>query len=308
MLAISKYVLAKLKWISQTRLQLNIPYLINYTGQTLCGCITRVRHEINDSQFMQQNATTLQVNNIGIVELETHKPMVCDPYTSNRTTGSLVMIDPVDGHTVAEGMILETSARHDTSKESASAGDFRSAAARSQPIGLTVWFTGLSGCGKTTIGRSVYSELLAQGIRTEFLDADDLRKHLNRDLGFSKEDRDENIRRIGFVAHLLTRSGVVALVAAISPYRTTRAEVRRSIGNFLEVYVNTPLSVCESRDPKGLYKKARAGELRGFTGVDDPYEPPLSPEIECDTNQESLKVSTDKVVSAVLRFLSSDQP
>jgi adenylyl-sulfate kinase len=266
-----------------------------------------VHHGIEDSRFEQQNATTLQVNNIGIVELETHKPMVCDPYTSNRTTGSFVMIDPVDGHTVAEGMILETSARHNTSKGSSSAGDFQSAAARAQPIGLTVWFTGLSGCGKTTIGRSVYTELLAQGIRTEFLDADDLRKHLNRDLGFSKEDRDENIRRIGFVAHLLTRSGVVALVAAISPYRSTREEVRRTIGNFLEAYVNTPLSVCESRDPKGLYKKARAGELRGFTAVDDPYEPPLSPEIECDTHRESLKVSTDKVVSAVLRFLSSDQ-
>jgi adenylyl-sulfate kinase len=217
------------------------------------------------------------------------------------------MIDPVDSHTVAEGMILETSVPHDTMKTSVSAGDFQSAAARSQPIGLTVWFTGLSGCGKTTIGRSVYTELLAQGIRAEFLDADDLRKHLNRDLGFSKEDRDENIRRIGFVAHLLTRSGIVALVAAISPYRSTREEVRRTIGNFLEVYVDTPLSVCERRDPKGLYKKARAGELRGFTGVDDPYEPPLSPEIRCDTNQESLKVSTDKVVSAVLRFLSSEQ-
>jgi adenylyl-sulfate kinase len=265
-----------------------------------------VRHGIEDSRSELQKATSLQVNNIGTVELETHKPMICDPYTSNRVTGSIVMIDPVDSHTVAEGMILETSVPHDTMKTSVSAGDFQSAAAGSQHIGLTVWFTGLSGCGKTTIGRSVYTELLAHGIRADFLDADDLRKHLNRDLGFSKEDRDENIRRIGFVAHLLTRSGIVALVAAISPYRSTREEVRRTIGNFLEVYVDTPLSVCERRDPKGLYKKARAGELRGFTGVDDPYQPPLSPEIRCDTEQENLHVSTDKVVSAILRFLSPE--
>ena len=119
------------------------------------------------------------------------------------------------------------------------------------------------------------------------------------------EDRDENFRRIGFVAHFLTRQGVVGVVAAISPYRAVREEVRKSIGNFLEVYVNTPLSVCERRDPKGLYKKARAGDIRGFTGVDDPYEPPLSPEIQIETDLENLEASADKVLAAVLGFLSS---
>ena len=159
--------------------------------------------------------------------------------------------------------------------------------------------------GKTTIARAVCAGLLARGIFVELLDADELRTHLNRDLGFSREDRDENIRRIGFAAHLLTRQGVAAVVAAISPYRAVREDVRRSVGNFLEVYVNAPLSVCERRDPKGLYKKVRAGEINGFTGVDDPYEPPLSPEIQIDTDQENLEASTDKVIAAVFGFLSS---
>jgi adenylyl-sulfate kinase len=139
------------------------------------------------------------------------------------------------------------------------------------------------------------------------LDGDALRKHLNSDLGFSKRDRDENIRRIGFVAHLLTRNGVAVLVSAISPYRRIRDEVRGTIRSFLEVYVNAPLEVCEKRDPKGLYKRARAGEIPGFTGVDDPYEPPVSPELRCDTHQESIKACADKVVAAIMKSLSASE-
>jgi adenylylsulfate kinase len=160
--------------------------------------------------------------------------------------------------------------------------------------------TGFSGAGKTTICQAVHTELLARGIRMEILDGDIFRKHLSRELGFSKSERDENIRRIGFVAQLLTRHGVIALVSAISPYRAIREEIRANIGSFLEVFVNAPLQVCEQRDPKGLYKRARAGEFRGFTGVDDPYEPPLSPDVECRTDLESVKESVDKVVAAIL--------
>jgi adenylyl-sulfate kinase len=169
--------------------------------------------------------------------------------------------------------------------------------------GLTVWFTGLSGSGKSTICQGVAAELHANGVVTEVLDGDELRKRLCRDLGFSKEDRDENIRRIGYVANLLTRNGVVVLVAAISPYRAVRQEVREMIGNFLEVYVNAPLAVCEARDPKGLYRKARAGEIHGFTGIDDPYEPPPVPGMVCHTDQESPEVSAERVTSAVLKRL-----
>ena len=168
----------------------------------------------------------------------------------------------------------------------------------------TVWFTGLSGAGKTTLNRAVYRCLLARGLPVESLDADIVRRHLGRDLGFSKEDRDENIRRIGYVAGLLSKHGVFVLVSAISPYRAARDEVRQSIQDFIEVYVNAPLEACEQRDVKGLYRKARNGELKGFTGIDDPYEPPLSPEVECRTDRETIEDSTSKIMAYLDRRCS----
>jgi adenylylsulfate kinase len=165
--------------------------------------------------------------------------------------------------------------------------------------GVTVWFTGLSGAGKTTICRAVEQQLQEQGYPVEVLDGDVIREILTKGLGFSKADRDENIRRIGFVAHLLTRNGVIVLVSAISPYREIRDEVRQKIGNFVEVFVNAPLEVCEARDVKGLYKRARAGEIKLFTGIDDPYEYPLHPEIECRTDQEMLEESVVKVCAVL---------
>jgi adenylylsulfate kinase len=174
--------------------------------------------------------------------------------------------------------------------------------------GMTVWFTGLSGAGKTTIRMAVEEALRAQGHKVEVLDGDIVRENLTKGLGFSKADRDENIRRIGFVSHLLTRNGVIVLVSAISPYRDIRDEVRKRIGDFVEVFVNAPLEVCEDRDVKGLYKRARAGELKQFTGIDDPYEAPLSPEIECRTDLETLEESTAKVLNQLqeLGYLPND--
>ena len=165
-----------------------------------------------------------------------------------------------------------------------------------QQSGVTIWFTGLSGAGKTTITHALEKELLARQCSLEILDGDIVRQNLTKGLGFSKEDRDENIRRIGFVSHLLTRNGVIVLVSAISPYRAIRDEVRQRIGNFVEVFVNAPLEVCEARDVKGLYKRARAGEIPQFTGIDDPYEPPLNPEVECRTDLEELSESVAKVI------------
>lgn len=162
--------------------------------------------------------------------------------------------------------------------------------------GVTVWFTGLPAAGKTTISQGVERELRARGYSVELLDGDIIRQHLTKGLGYSKEDRDENIRRIGFVAQLLTRNGVIVLVAVISPYREIREEVKKRIRDFIEVYVNAPLEVCEQRDPKGLYKKARAGEIRNFTGIDDPYEPPLHPDVECRTAEETIEDSIQKVL------------
>jgi adenylylsulfate kinase len=162
--------------------------------------------------------------------------------------------------------------------------------------GAAVWFTGLSGAGKTTICRAAEQELRSRGLKLEVLDGDIVRENLTKGLGFSKADRDENIRRIGFVASLLVRNNVIVLVSAISPYRAIRDEVRARIGNFVEVYVSAPLEVCEQRDVKGLYMRARSGEIKNFTGIDDPYEPPLNPEVECKTHQESLEQSVEKVL------------
>ncbi len=165
--------------------------------------------------------------------------------------------------------------------------------------GATVWFTGLSASGKTTIGQAVAEVLRERGCRVEVLDGDVVRQNLTKGLGFSKEGRDENIRRIGFVAHLLSRNGVIAVVADISPYREIRDEVRARIGRFVEVFANAPVEVCEQRDPKGLYRKARAGEIKGFTGIDDPYEVPLTPEVECHTDRETVEESVAKVLHAL---------
>ena len=165
--------------------------------------------------------------------------------------------------------------------------------------GVTIWFTGLSGAGKTTISQQVEAKLREQGYKIEVLDGDIVRTNLTKGLGFSKEDRDENIRRIGFVSHLLTRNGVIVIVSAISPYRDIRDEVRAKIGNFVEVFVNAPLAVCEGRDVKGLYQKARAGEIKMFTGISDPYEPPTNPEIECRTDLEELDESVNKVLQGL---------
>jgi adenylylsulfate kinase len=163
--------------------------------------------------------------------------------------------------------------------------------------GFILWFTGLSGSGKTTITKALEPELKARGCKVEILDGDVVRTNLSKGLGFSQEDRNTNIRRIGFVAHLLSRNGVAAMTAAISPYRAIRDEIRAMEPNFVEVYVTAPLEVCEGRDVKGLYAKARAGEIKGFTGIDDPYEEPVNPEIICYTERESVEESVKKVLT-----------
>jgi len=167
----------------------------------------------------------------------------------------------------------------------------------SSRTGFTIWFTGLSGAGKTTLSHSVHEALRDLGIlNVEILDGDVVRTHLGKGLGFSKADRDTNIRRIGWVCHLLTKHGVPNMAAAISPYRDLRDEVRKMIGRFVEVYVKCPVEVCESRDAKGLYKRARLGEITLFTGIDDPYEEPIDPEVVVKTDKETIKESTDMIM------------
>jgi adenylyl-sulfate kinase len=177
--------------------------------------------------------------------------------------------------------------------------------------GCTVWFTGLSGAGKSTLANLIEAELRARNLRVEVLDGDVIRTHLSKGLGFSKEDRDTNIRRIGWVCEVLSRNGVVAVAAAISPYRDVRDEVRSKIGRFVEVYVSAPIDVLAERDVKGLYKKALRGEIKNFTGIDDPYEPPLNPEVVCYTDErETPQESAAKILRKLeeLGYVPAAQP
>ena len=171
-----------------------------------------------------------------------------------------------------------------------------------QKKGLVLWLTGLSGAGKTTLAKRLERELQERGCRVEVLDGDAVRTNLSKGLGFSQADREINIRRLGFVANLLSRNGIVTVVAAISPYRDARDELRQTMDNFVEIYVNAPLEVCEARDVKGLYAMARAGEVRAFTGIDDPYEAPLKPDIVCHTSEETIEESVTKITTELERL------
>src|SRR6187549_710367 len=179
-----------------------------------------------------------------------------------------------------------------------------------ESTGFTIWLTGLPCSGKSTIARTLARRFLRRGRRVEVLDGDLVRQSLSYGLGFNREDRDRNIRRIAFVASLLARNGVIVIVAVVSPYRAARDEARRSLGRFFEVHVDCPISECERRDVKGMYKRARAGELRGFTGVDDPYEAPLEPELTVATNLQSSEESAARIESALLesQWLSASDP
>jgi len=176
-----------------------------------------------------------------------------------------------------------------------SAGD----AGTNSANGLVVWFTGLSGAGKSTLAEAVFARLDSRGRAVEILDGDIVRTHLCKGLGFSREDRMENIRRIAFVGNLLARHGVIVLVPVIAPYRSIRAEVRKSSHSYMEVFVNAPLEICEQRDPKGLYRRARAGEISNFTGIDDPYEIPDSPDMECQTHVEGVEACVERIIERI---------
>jgi adenylyl-sulfate kinase len=266
----ARHLEALVLWMSEQPLRPNRACLISHAGQRLLAGATRI------------NSSHLAKNHIGKITLETQRPLTFEAYRRNTSTGSFMFLDPASDRALGVGVIL---------------GEGRPAEARSD--GVTVWFTGLSAAGKTTINQELEKQLRAQGRRVESLDGDLVRQHLCKGLGYTKQDRDENIRRIGFAAELLTRDGAVVLASAISPYREIRDEIRRRIGRFIEVYVNAPLEVCEQRDLKGLYKKARAGLIAQFTGISDPYEPPLDPEVECRTDLETVSESAAKVLRAL---------
>lgn len=281
---------ARLLWMSQAQLGIERPYLVKHTTRYVCGTVVRVAGVIDPATLQRRSADTLTMNELAEVEVETHQPLYVDRYDENRVMGSFIIVEPISNETVAAGMV--------TGDVPVGYGGLENRATLTRQ-GMAIWFTGLSSAGKSSISRAVYEKLWARGHKLELLDGDAVRRHLSKGLGFSKEDRDENVRRIGFMAELLTRNGVIAIVAAISPYRAIRQEIRGRIGNFLEVYVNAPLEVLEQRDVKGIYRRCRAGEIRGVTGVDDPYQPPPAPEVECRTDRETLAQSVDKVMRAI---------
>lgn len=286
--AVSRRFTATLFWMGPAALAPAGDYILKHTTRTVQARVTKLISRLDVDRLENTETAALGVNDIGSVEIETSGAIYCDLYTDVGDTGSFILMDPDTSGTVAAGTITKIFTDRP-----------RGSGAIESDGGLVIWLTGLSSAGKSTLGEELFDRLRAAGRKVEMLDGDIVRRRLSKDLGFSKRDRDENIRRIGFVAELLSKHGVMVIVSAISPYRAIRDEVRARIPSFVEVYVNAPIEVCEHRDVKGLYRKARAGELRGFTGIDDPYEPPLQPEVECRTDLETVEESTQKILARI---------
>lgn len=255
-------------------------------GSTLVAAsVTDIKHKTNARTRERLAAKSLSLDEIGTVNLSLDQRVPFDPTTGNREAGRFVLIDRLTDRTVGAGMLHFALYRSENIHWQAVDVNKHARAGLNRQKACVLWFTGLSGAGKSTIANLVEKLLFAQGRHTYLLDGDNVRHGLSRDLGFTDVDRVENIRRVAEVSKLMVDAGLIVLVSFISPFKAERALARRLLdeGEFLEVYVATPLSVAESRDPKGLYKKARAGELRNFTGISSPYEPPESPEITIDT-------------------------
>ena len=293
---------ATLVWMSESELVAGRDYQLQQAGQRLRCRVTEPVRRLDVDTLTSAPAPAMRLNDIASVTLRTDAELMFDPYEQNRTCGSFILIDPGDNATVAAGMIkAATRAAHIVP----SAGRV-SPQTRAHLLGhsaLTVWFTGLPGSGKSTLARAAEAELAAAGVYACVLDGDNLRFGLNADLGFSPEDRAENIRRAGEVAALLNRYGAVVLAAFISPYRQDRDRVRNlhPAGGFMEVFVDAPLDVCEKRDPKGLYAKARAGAISDLTGVSAPYEAPPEAEMHVRTAETDVSEASVEIVAEVLR-------
>jgi bifunctional enzyme CysN/CysC len=301
---VSQDVDAMVCWFSEkSSLTPGARYRVRHTTRTVTGQVEMLDYRLDvNTLHRDEQAERLTLNEIGRVRLRTQAPLMFDPYRRNRLTGSFILIDPDTNNTVAAGMVL-----------GAEQGNVTNVVWHSNAVerrerhskGLTVWFTGLSGSGKSTVAVEVERRLVAAGRPAYLLDGDNLRHGLNADLGFGAADRAENVRRVGEVAKLFADAGVVAVVSLVSPYRADRDRVRaahRDAGlDFLEVFVDTPLDVCEARDPKGLYAKARAGELTSFTGIDDPYEEPPNPELVLRPGHGSPSAMADWVMAQIDR-------
>ncbi|MHC4887031.1 MAG: sulfate adenylyltransferase subunit CysN [Planctomycetota bacterium] len=310
---LERQVEAMLIWMDETPFSPGRTYLIKHTTKKVRAGFSELQYKINLDGLHRETADALQLNEIGRVMVDLYQPICCDPYQNNRSTGSFIVIDEQSNSTVGAGVIIERSRHrganrlHDAQAVPASTNIVREISlvtpeVRSDLLGqrpATLWLTGLSGSGKSTVAKAIECELVSQGRACFILDGDNVRHGLNRDLAFSADDRTENIRRVAEVAKLMNDAGLIVITAFISPYRRDRESARSIIGEdrFVEVFVDAPLEVCEDRDPKGLYRKARAGEITDFTGVSAPYEAPSSPELQVDTANSTPEQLCEEIVA-----------
>lgn len=309
---VSDHFETMLVWMDDAPMHIGRSYWLKLGTQMVSATVRQPGYAVNVNDpagaAAQLAVQTLELNAIGLVELTTDKPIIFEPYADSRSLGGFILIDKISNRTVAAGM-LQKSLRAAGNVHWQPADIDREAHARQKgQLPRLLWFTGLSGSGKSTIANLVERRLYALGRHSFLLDGDNVRHGLNRDLGFADADRVENIRRVGEVAKLMTDAGLIVLTAFISPFRAEREMVRAMMpeGEFIEIFVDTPLAVAEARDPKGLYRKARAGEIANFTGIDSPYEAPLAPEIHIDTTRLSADEAADRIVEHVIGVWSHD--
>jgi len=292
---------AQLVWMGEHEMLPERPYLCQIGTMTVQARITKPKHKVNVNTLEQTATNTLALNEIGVCNISFDRPVPFDPYADNRDTGGFILIDRLTNTTVGAGMIAHSLRRSDNIHwQAVDVNDeARSLLKGHRP--QIVWFTGLSGSGKSTIANELERRLYALGCHTYLLDGDNVRHGLGRDLGFTEADRVENIRRVTEVARLMADAGLIVLASFISPFRAERDAARELIGSdrFCEVFVDTPIELAEERDPKGLYKKARRGELANFTGVDSPYEAPMSPDVRIDTTDLTPEQAADGIVEVL---------
>ena len=293
---------ATIVWMADEALVPSRPYWLKLGAQTVSAQVQPPKYQVNVNTMEQLAAKTLELNAIGVANLSTDKPIVFEPYAQSRDLGGFILIDKLTNATVAAGMLHFSLRRSQNVHWQALDVTREKHADLKNQKPAVLWFTGLSGAGKSTIANLVEKKLVRMNRHTFLLDGDNVRHGMNKDLGFTEADRVENIRRVGEVAKLMTDAGLIVLTAFISPFRSERQMVREMMkgGEFIEIFIDTPLSEAEARDVKGLYKKARAGELANFTGIDSPYEPPEDPELRIDTTKMTPEQAADLIIERLI--------
>jgi bifunctional enzyme CysN/CysC len=296
---------AHLVWMGDEKMLPGRSYWLKSTGRTVPAVITEIKHRLDVDTNAQLAAKSLSLNEIGFCNLSVNAPIALDPYAGNRTTGAFILIDRVTNATVAAGMIVFPLRRASNIVRQALTVDKQARARLKGQKPVILWFTGLSGSGKSTVANAVEARLSSRNAHTTLLDGDNLRHGLNRDLGFTDADRVENIRRVGEVAKLMVDAGLIVLCSFISPFAADRRSVRDLVdaGEFIEIFIDTALDLCIARDPKGLYRRALAGEIKNFTGIDQPYEVPAAPELRFETGG----TTADAIAVRILDHLESQR-